>query len=186
MRELILGGQKSGKSRAAESRAGAWLAVPDREALLIATAVAGDAEMTQRIERHRRDRRSRVPMLQTVEVAGELDDAIHRHSAPGRLVIVDCLTLWLTQQLMPIEGEPANGSELDARINGLVAASRAACGPLVFVSNEIGFGISPLSAPVRDFVDRLGLLHQAIAATCERVTLMVAGCELTVREPPHA
>jgi len=186
MRELILGGQKSGKSRAAESRALAWLQVPGREAELIATAIAGDAEMTERIERHRQDRQARVPALRTFEVGSDLGAAISSRSTSERLLIVDCLTLWLTQRLMPLAGPPANPAELRALTDGLVDASRTARGPLVFVSNEIGFGVSPLSADVRQFIDALGVLHQALAETCDRVTLMVAGCELTVRNADHA
>lgn len=181
MRELILGGQKSGKSRAAEARARAWLAAPGREALLIATAIAGDAEMAGRIARHREDRRQRLPALATREVDGDLAGAIRNHSAPARLLVVDCLTLWLTQQLLPLAGPPVADRGVAALVDGLAAASREAPGPIVFVSNEIGLGVSPLTPEARRFVDALGLLHQAIAATCERVTLLVAGCELPVR-----
>lgn len=186
MRELILGGQKSGKSRAAEARASDWLAGGGREARLIATALPGDAEMIARIARHREDRRARLPALETLEVDGDLAGAIARDSTPARLLVIDCLTLWLTQQLLPLSGTPVTEPALQSRIDGLAAASRDARGPLVFVSNEIGHGVSPLSAEARHFVDTLGLLHQAIAATCERVTLMIAGCELPVRGPRHA
>lgn len=181
MRELIIGGQKSGKSRAAECRATQWLAIPGREAVLIATAEAGDPEMAQRIARHRADRRERCAALQTVEAATPLPAVIARWSLPARLVIVDCLTLWLTQLAMPLAGAPATDQELRAAIEAVVTAAAAAPGPLVFVSNEIGLGASSLSAEARRFVDRLGLLHQAIAGVCDRVTLMVAGCELAVR-----
>jgi adenosylcobinamide kinase/adenosylcobinamide-phosphate guanylyltransferase len=180
-RELILGGQKSGKSRTAEARAVHWLGTADRQALLVATALAGDEEMAARIARHRQERAVRVPKLNTVEQADALPELLAEWSRPHRLIIVDCLTLWLTQLIMPQQGEPWSAAEVLAQIDALAAAVRDVPGPLILVSNEIGLGVSPLSAEARRFIDVLGILHQKIAAVCDRVTLMVAGCELTVR-----
>src|ERR1700736_5420568 len=104
-RELILGGQKSGKSRAAEARAARWLDDAGREALLVATARAGDAEMAERIARHREERAIRIPNLKTVEQCDALPEALAEWSRPHRLVIVDCLTLWLTQPVFALRGE---------------------------------------------------------------------------------
>jgi adenosylcobinamide kinase/adenosylcobinamide-phosphate guanylyltransferase len=182
MHELILGGQKSGKSRAAEARAAAWLHGPGREAVLIATAEAGDDEMAARIARHRAARAARVPGLVTQEEPRALAPALARWSAPSRLVVVDCLTLWLTQLAMPLHGPAASPAELDAASDALVAALRDATGPVLLVSNEIGLGLSPLTAEARRAVDALGTLHQAMAAACDRVTFMVAGCEWVVKE----
>jgi adenosylcobinamide kinase/adenosylcobinamide-phosphate guanylyltransferase len=182
--ELILGGQKSGKSRAAEARAAAWLRTPGHEAVLVATALAGDAEMAERIARHRADRAERVPGLHTLEEPLRLAQAVARASAPHRLVLVDCLTLWLTQLAMPLNGEAAGPARLAHEREALTAALRQARGPVVLVSNEIGLGLAPMSAEARRFVDALGLLHQAVAAACERVTLMVAGIELAVKRRP--
>jgi len=183
VRELILGGQKSGKSRCAEARAVEWLGIPGREATLLATARAGDAEMSERIHRHREDRKVRVPRLATVEASASLAAELAAWSAPRRLVIVDCLTLWLTQLMLPIDGAAAAAAEVQSAIDELIAAAVAAPGPLVFVSNEIGLGVIPLLPEVRHFIDALGLLHQALGAICGRVTLMVAGCECQVRVP---
>ena len=183
MHELILGGQKSGKSRAAEMRAARWLGAPGREAVLIATAHAADDEMVQRIARHRSDRAKRVPGLETCEEARDLHAALRRLCAPHRLVVVDCLTLWLTQLAMPLAGDGASPDELVAAVDGLVLALRRAAGPVVLISNEIGLGVAPISAEARRFVDALGLMHQVVADACERVTLTVAGCELRVKEP---
>ena len=180
-RELILGGQKSGKSRAAEGRAVRWLETAEHQAILVATALAGDAEMADRIARHREQRRARVPKLDTLEQADGLPELLTQWSRPHRMIILDCLTLWLTQLLLPLEGAPLTDSELQTRIAALVGAVRDAAGPVILVSNEIGLGVSPLSAEARRFVDALGLLHQTVAAACDRVTLMVAGCELTIR-----
>lgn len=179
MRELILGGQKSGKSRMAEERALSWMAAPDHQAVLLATAQAWDDEMATRIERHRCDRALRVPALRTVEVSGDLAQAIVTHGAPGTLLVIDCLTLWLTQRLMPFR-EPAV-PDLARQTDALVEAVAAATGPVVLVSNEIALGVVPMDAATRRFVDALGLLHQRVAAACERVTLMVAGCALAVK-----
>ena len=181
MHELILGGAKSGKSRAAEARAARWLATPGHEALLIATARAGDAEMAARIARHRADRAARVPRLGCVEIGAGLAEVIAAQAAPQRLLVVDCLTLWLTQLAMPLQGPPADDAALQAAIERLLQALRAAGGPEVCVSNEIGLGVLPLGAQTRRFVDALGLLHQALAACCTRVTLMVAGHELALK-----
>ncbi|MES2718612.1 MAG: bifunctional adenosylcobinamide kinase/adenosylcobinamide-phosphate guanylyltransferase [Pseudomonadota bacterium] len=181
---LILGGQKSGKSRLAEQRAAAWLAVPGRRATLVATALAGDAEMARRIARHQADRAARVPGLATLEEPVDLAGAIRRHSAPGHLLVVDCLTLWLTQRLMPLQGVGLDDKDLAAATTALLAALQQAPGPVLWVSNEIGLGISPLGAEVRRFLDALGLLHQQIAGLCGQVQLVVAGCPLTVKGSP--
>ena len=190
--ELILGGQKSGKSRTAEHRAATWLAGGGgRGALLLATAWAGDVEMAQRIERHRVDRALRVPGLATLELAAQglpgqgttdLAQAITTASTAQCLLVVDCLTLWLTQLAMPLHGPAADAAQLDAATAALALAVRSAPGPLVLVSNEIGLGVSPLSAEARRFIDALGSAHQQVAAACNRVTLMVAGCALVVKQ----
>jgi adenosylcobinamide kinase/adenosylcobinamide-phosphate guanylyltransferase len=183
VKELILGGQKSGKSRAAENRAQMWLRTRGHEAILIATAVAGDVEMTRRIARHRADRQARVPGLQTIEESREIDAVIRSRAEPQRLVIVDCLTLWLTQLTMPPDAAPASPQALQFAIDALLASLVAARGPVVLISNEVGLGVTPVSREARQFIDELGVLHQRVAAACDRVTLMVAGCELALRSP---
>lgn len=191
--ELILGGQKSGKSRRAEQLAQAWLgALPQHRAVLVATAQAGDDEMRQRIARHQQDRALRVPAMVCVEAPHDLAGAIAAHTAPDTLVVVDCLTLWLTQQLMP--PEPSSGVKSESNrpvvltdrsfiaiISGAIESMK---GPLVLVSNEIGLGVIPLGREVRAFVDALGALNQHAAAACERVTLMAAGLPLTLKGTP--
>ena len=100
--EFILGGQKSGKSRRAETLAQLWLSQgPARSALLIATAQAFDDEMRLRIERHRQDRLVRVPSMKTIEEPLALAETMKAFSRPDTLIVIDCLTLWLTAQLMP-------------------------------------------------------------------------------------
>jgi adenosylcobinamide kinase / adenosylcobinamide-phosphate guanylyltransferase len=95
--------------------------------------------------------------------------------------VVDCLTLWLTQLLMPLTGAPVSPIACTHQQEALCAALRDAHGPVVLVSNEIGMGVAPLGCEMRQFLDALGSLHQQVAAACERVTLMVAGIEMKVK-----
>lgn len=181
-RELVLGGQKSGKSRRAEQLAQQWLgAAAANRAVLIATGSAGDAEMERRIARHRSDRALRCPGLTTVEEPLQLAQAVRLLSTPQTLVLVDCLTLWLSNGLFPLDGVPVQ--DMAAWHQDLLSALDSAPGPVVLVSNEIGFGVIPMGPAVRAFVDTLGSLHQQLAARCERVTLMVAGLPVFVKGP---
>ena len=179
--ELILGGQRSGKSRCAESRAAAWLAGAGHSARLLVTALPGDAEMHERIARHRRDRAERLPALVAIEVPRNLAQALREHSAPKGLVVIDCLTLWLANLLMPLHGAALGDAAWAVQLASLEQALREAPGPVVLVSNEIGMGVSPLTAEARRFVDELGRLHQAVARLSARVSLMVAGLEMPVK-----
>lgn len=173
--ELILGGQKSGKSRRAEALARQWLDQSDmHRAVLIATGQPWDDEMRERIQRHQQDRAQRVPGMATVEEPLALAEALARHSRADTLVVVDCLTLWLTNWLMPMDGRPDRAA-WEAERSALLAALPELSSPVLFVSNEVGWGISPLGREVRDFVDELGRLNQAVASRCQDLTLMVAG-----------
>ena len=186
--ELILGGQKSGKSRRAELLARSWLAQsPAHSAVLIATAQPWDEEMSERIARHQTDRAKRVPSLRAVEEPVELAESLGKLSQPHTLVVVDCLTLWLTNLLMPVlNNEPNKPSAEDtrARIAMLLGAIDRAPGPVVLVGNEIGLGVIPLGTGTRAFVDALGGLNQAVAQACQRVTFMAAGLPLTLKDRP--
>lgn len=185
--ELILGGQKSGKSRRAEALAAEWLAAsPDRRALLIATAEAGDEEMRQRIARHRSDRAARMPRMQTLEEPRDLAGALAHHGAADTLIVVDCLTLWLTHLVFGqgenFEKKEALAPDWQAQAALFFEALAKAPGPVVLVGNEIGLGVIPMGREVRAFVDALGLLNQQAAQACERVTLMAAGLPLNLKE----
>ena len=191
--ELILGGQKSGKSRRAELLARDWLAASNtHQAVLIATAQPWDEEMRARITRHQIDRAERVPGLRTVEEPRNLSEAIAQHSRPDTLLVVDCLTLWLTNWLMPMKQAPEDNSEPNRPLTGftldfialLLDSLIRAPGPVVLVGNEIGLGVIPMGAEVRAFVDALGRLNQEVARVCQRVTLMVAGLPLTLKDTP--
>ena len=189
--EFILGGQRSGKSRRAELLAQDWLAqLPGRQAVMIATATAWDDEMRARISRHQSDRAERVPGMITVEEPMAVGQAIQTHSKPQTLVVVDCLTLWLTNLLMPHENAESGvniasnlppAQQLWAQEATLLIAIKCALGPVVLVGNEIGLGVIPMGRETRDFVDALGRLNQEVAAGCERVTFMAAGLPLVLK-----
>ena len=195
--ELILGGQKSGKSRRAELLAQTWLAQSgDHRALLVATGQPWDDEMRQRIARHQSDRAVRVPGMATLEVPLDLAGALRQHSAPQTLLVVDCLTLWLTNWTMPMDDSTDDSTNSKYKPNQppahdwpaqealLLIAIEAAPGPVVLVGNEIGLGVVPLGREVRAFVDALGVLNQQVAQACQRVTLMAAGLPLTLKGNP--
>ena len=182
--ELILGGQKSGKSRRAELIARSWLAKSDgHKAALIATGQAYDEEMQERIACHQLDRSVRVPGLATVEEPLHLAEAIAARSQADTLLVVDCLTLWLTNWLMPVESSATLHASADFANQAarLASAINNAPGPVVLVGNEIGLGVIPLGREVRAFVDTLGRLNQDVAELCVRVTLMAAGLPLTLK-----
>ena len=188
--ELILGGQKSGKSRRAEQLARHWLDQSStHRAVFLATAQPWDDEMRQRIARHQSDRAERVPGMVTVEEPLDVAAALCRHSTAQTLVVVDCLTLWLTNWTMPVgdsleEFKPNHplAHDWQAQLALFLGAIECAPGPVVLVGNEIGLGVIPLGREVRAFVDALGLLNQQAAQTCQRVTLMAAGLPLSLKE----
>ena len=183
--ELILGGQKSGKSRRAELLAQQWLGMAaHHRALLIATAQPWDEEMRARIARHQADRAQRVPGMQTIEEPLALAQVLAAHSRPDVLLVVDCLTLWLTNGMMPMHPQADAVFEVESRVVALVESIAMAPGPVVLVGNEIGMGVIPMGAQVRAFVDALGRLNQRVAQACARVTLMAAGLPLTLKDAP--
>ena len=182
--ELILGGQKSGKSGRAETLACGWLAAAsDRKAVLIATGQAHDEEMAERIARHRRERALRVPGMATVEEPLLLAQCIDRLASPSTLLVVDCLTLWLVNWLMPAlpRGAADPAAAFEAQADALIAALGRCAGPTILVSNEIGLGVIPMGRDVRAYVDALGTLNRRLAQVCERVTLMTAGLPLCLK-----
>lgn len=185
--ELILGGQKSGKTRRAEQAARDWLdAAPGRSATYLATGQAWDDEMRARIARHQVDRAARVPGMQTVEAPLQLAQALQAHSNPRTLVVVDCLTMWLTNWMMPMEAAASSTSaepspDWGAQRSRFLQVLAHCPGPVVLVGNEIGLGVIPMGREVRAFVDALGVLNQDVAAACSRVTLMAAGLPLQLK-----
>lgn len=165
---LILGGARSGKSRRAEALA----RESGLEVVYLATAEAMDAEMEERIARHREDRAADGWV--TVEEPLDLAAALAREARPGRVVLAECLTTWLTNLMV-------HDRDLEAATAELLAWCAAPTGPAVLVSNEVGFGIVPEHKMARDFRDHAGRLHQRVAERAERVELVVAGIPVTVK-----
>lgn len=179
-RTLIIGGARSGKSAYAETLAIA----SDKQLIYIATAQTSDDEMSARIQHHR-ERRS--GQWKTVEEPIALGAAIASHSAPDTLVMVDCLTVWLSNLLFSEAKDFPEIGLIDPpasfhreRALFLQALERAK-GDVILVSNEVGQGIVPQGAVSRWFVDEAGRLNQAVAACCERAVFIVAGLPLTLK-----
>ncbi|AJX31610.1 bifunctional adenosylcobinamide kinase/adenosylcobinamide-phosphate guanylyltransferase [Burkholderia oklahomensis] len=171
---FVLGGARSGKSAHAERLAAAG----GRPVTYIATARVADDEFAERVAHHRARRPADWAL---VEAPVELARAIAQLDDPNACVLVDCLTLWLTNLLCPADGQGVDDALGDARVAELEAALRATRAQVIVVSNEIGFGVVPLGAETRRFVDTLGRVNQRIAALATRVTLCVAGLPVTVK-----
>lgn len=172
MLELILGGARSGKSRLAERLAmQSGLAVT-----YIATSQALDGEMSARIQHHRQ---RRPAYWDLVEEPLELARALRDNAAPGRCLLVDCLTLWLTNLLM-LDDDTRLAMQRDAFLEALAELP----GRIILVSNETGLGVVPLGELTRRYVDEAGWLHQAVAERAERVLFTVAGLPMLLKGEP--
>lgn len=170
MLELILGGARSGKSRFAERLAAeSGLAVS-----YIATSQPLDGEMTERIAHHRERRPVHWSL---VEEPLQLARVLREQAAANRCLLVDCLTLWLTNLLM-LDDAARLAEERDALLECLVELP----GRILLVSNETGLGVVPLGELTRRYVDEAGWLHQAVAERAQRVTFMVAGLPMRLKE----
>jgi len=168
MRELILGGARSGKSALALRRAEAF-----EQVVWIATAEAHDAEMAERIARHRAERPAH---WQTVEESLGLASALQTCCGAEACVVVDCLTLWLTNLLLA-----EDAGLLEREIAALLGALPDLPGQAIFVANEVGLGIVPENALARRFRDEAGRLNQTLAAACDSVTFVAAGLPLRLK-----
>ena len=169
MRRLILGGARSGKSRYAEKLA----RESGREVVYLATGWAGDDEMAVRIARHREQRPTE---WLTVEEPCALAEALQTHCRPHRWVIVDCLTLWLSNLL------EAGDERFLLERSALLDILPDLPGTICLIGNEVGHGIVPINPLARRFVDEAGWLHQDLVATSDRVVWMVAGLPLMVKD----
>jgi adenosylcobinamide kinase/adenosylcobinamide-phosphate guanylyltransferase len=170
---LVLGGARSGKSRFAVGLQPARARVG-----VVATAEARDADMAQRIARHRAERPGH---WLTVEEPYDLVAAMERLAGQAvDAILVDCLTLWVANRLLRGETDTVVLGAVE-RLTDLLARLRP---PVVIVSNEVGQGVHPATAEGRLFQDLLGLVNQRVAAACDQVTLMIAGVPVTVKSPP--
>jgi len=165
---LVLGGARSGKSRHAER----LVETAASCGIYCATAEAGDAEMAERIAAHRA-RRGRF--WRTVEAPLALAQTIAAEAAPERPVLVDCLTLWLSNLLLA-------GRHWGEEADGLYRVLHRVAGPVVFVSNEVGMGLVPETPLGRRFRDAAGRLNQDVAALADRVVFVAAGLALVLKE----
>jgi len=169
MKTLILGGVKSGKSRYAENLATSI----SEDVTLIATATVLDDEMAVRVARHQEDRPASWTTLEEPIHLGQVLRSING----ANVVVIDCLTLWLTNLLM-LE----NSGALNQEIDDFEQAIKAFKYPLILVSNETNMGIVPLGDLSRQYCDQVGLLHQRLAAACDKVELIVAGLPVLLKQ----
>lgn len=170
---FVLGGARSGKSAHA-----LWLAESARTAdnagldlLFLATAEAGDDEMAGRIARHKAER---GPRWRAIETPVALSTALRMHSAPDRVIVVDCITLWLSNLMHA-------GHDTDQACHDLLETLDHTGGPVILISNEVGMGIVPDNPLARDFRDHAGRIHQRIAARADRVVFVAAGLALPLK-----
>jgi adenosylcobinamide kinase/adenosylcobinamide-phosphate guanylyltransferase len=181
MRELIFGGARSGKSALAEQRA----TDSGLHVIYVATAQALDSEMQRRIAHHQTRRPASWGL---VESPLGLAAALRQHASPDACLLVDCLTLWLTNLLFA--GKAAQQAEMGQAIDcqllrdevqALIDALPQLPGQIILVSNEVGWGIVPMAPVSRLFADEQGRLNQRVAVVCERVTLVAGGLPLTLK-----
>ena len=181
MRELILGGARSGKSTWAEKQA----AESGLSVIYIATAQAGDAEMARRIAHHQARRPAHWGL---VESPLNLARTLQQYAAPENCLLVDCLTLWLTNLLFAGEaarqveaGQPVDCPLFRNEVQALIDVLPTLPGRVIMVSNEVGWGLVPMAAVSRLFADEQGRLNQRVAEVCEQVTLVAAGLPLFLK-----
>lgn len=174
MIQLIVGGARSGKSSLAERLA----ADSGKPVRYIATATAGDEEMAERIARHRQQRPGHWSV---VEEPLALNEQLQAQRNTNEVLLIDCLTLWLSNHLLASELTP-----LDTLRETLCQTLQQLPCDAILVSNEVGMGIVPMGAINRQFIDQAGWLNQAVARCSDRVVLVAAGCPLVLKGPPLA
>ena len=168
---FIIGGCRSGKSKHALQTAEK---MPGNRKIYIATCVPQDNEMKQRVARHQKERSQNWV---TVEEPLHLPQALLENSPKADVMLVDCLTLWVSNLLMETDDE----EKLEETISQLIDTLKKVTGPIVLVSNEVGTGIVPENRLARQYRDIIGLANQAVAKTAGKVIWMVAGIPVTVK-----
>ncbi|MGH7124181.1 MAG: bifunctional adenosylcobinamide kinase/adenosylcobinamide-phosphate guanylyltransferase [Stellaceae bacterium] len=169
---LVLGGARSGKSRYAEQA----IEAAAGGGLYLATAGIDDAEMAARVAQHKA---RRGPTWTTIERPVKIARAIEAEARPDRPILVDCLTLWLSNLMH-------DGRDIEAETERLLASLTDARGPIVLVTNEVGLGIVPETPLGRTFRDHAGRLNQRVAAAAERVVFIAAGLPMLLKDPVAA
>jgi adenosylcobinamide kinase/adenosylcobinamide-phosphate guanylyltransferase len=168
---FVIGGCRSGKSRHALETADA---IAEDKKIFIATCIPHDEEMKQRVDRHQKERRRN---WQTVEAPVHLAQVIVEHSRQADVLLVDCLTLWISNLMLKTEDD----EKILERIPSLIQALESAVCPVVLVSNEVGTGIVPENRLSRRFRDLVGSTNQAVAEHADRVIWMVAGIPVRIK-----
>jgi adenosylcobinamide kinase/adenosylcobinamide-phosphate guanylyltransferase len=168
---LVLGGARSGKSEFSEN----LVINSGLNPVYLATARGGDQEMRERIDIHQKRRNNPVgPDWLTVEEPMALEDALKNCAFEGRAVLVDCLTLWITNLMVA-------GADVDREVSNLVRNLHKLAAPVVFVSNEVGMGVVPENKMAREFIDLTGIAHQKIAEKADHVYFVAAGLPLVMK-----
>lgn len=169
---LIIGGCRSGKSRYALESAPQ---PAGQERIFIATCIPRDNEMKERVRRHQKERDQR---WKTVEAPLRLPETVREHNRQGNVIVVDCLTLWLSNLLL----ESDDPVKIDGRIHELIQSLKTAQCSILLVSNEVGTGIVPENRLARQFRDTTGFANQKVAACADRVVWMVAGVPVPIKK----
>lgn len=178
MIELILGGARSGKSRLAESHALSTFhseQFQSQKMVYVATAMAHDDEMVERIKHHQKNR---AEQWQLIEEPIELGKILKGCDQKGNIILIECLTLWLTNLLCH-----SDKKILNAEKQKFIEQLKLSQAEVIMVSNETGMGVVPMGELSRRYVDEAGFLHQELAQISDRVTLVIAGLEQTLKEP---
>jgi len=170
MKQLILGGARSGKSHYAEQQASA----SGKKVVYIATATAGDEEMRQRISLHQQQRPTHWQLL---EEPIKLSEALLQHDNEKHCLLVDCLTLWLSNQLAEDEGLIEESQKI------LIDTVAGLKSDVLLVSNEVGQGIVPVNKLARKFIDESGRLHQQLTKVCDQLVFLTAGIAQILKSP---
>ncbi|MCL1060826.1 bifunctional adenosylcobinamide kinase/adenosylcobinamide-phosphate guanylyltransferase [Shewanella benthica] len=171
MKQLIIGGARSGKSRLAQEYAKTWQTRTNGEVIVIATAESSEGTMAKRIVHHKVHRPQEWKLVETTL---DLAQALIQESRSDNLILVDCLTLWLSNiQLSDRNWKQEKQSLLEALMH--------LPGEVIFISNEVGQGVVPLGELSREFVDESGWLHQSLARQVDRVTIAIAGLPLIIK-----
>ncbi|RLA23634.1 MAG: bifunctional adenosylcobinamide kinase/adenosylcobinamide-phosphate guanylyltransferase [Gammaproteobacteria bacterium] len=174
MQHLILGGARSGKSHYAEQLAQA----SNKQVIYIATGTAADEEMQERIDKHQTER---PRYWETIEEPVLIADVLKQYADSNNYLLVDCLTLWLSNILFDAHGDYQEDTFLQQKQALLDILPRLQT-DISFVSNEVGSGVVPMDKMSRRFVDEAGRLHQQLAKICSHVTLVTAGLPLALKQ----
>jgi adenosylcobinamide kinase/adenosylcobinamide-phosphate guanylyltransferase len=170
---FVIGGCRSGKSRYAIDLAAK---LPENKKIFIATCLPQDEEMRQRVARHQKDRGK---TWITLEVPINLPEAVTQNSSQGDVILVDCLTLWISNLLT--KTQKISEDEIIGYVDNLTRALQTVNGPVILVSNEVGTGIVPENRLARQFRDIMGMTNQRVAACAHGVIWMVAGIPVKIK-----